>query len=508
MNHPLPAAIRRRSASFALIALPFLPAVAACGGGSGPAGATPAAGSLEPLGREPTVDEIRHLLRRTTFGAPPAEVARVQQIGLDAWLDEQLTIAGDTPVERAAEALILDPREPRVDEVAKWWLFLMERNPNGLQECLAFFWHDHFATSQNVLDDATRAHFVRHVNLLRRQGMGNVKELAYELAIDPAMLVWLDGVSSTVQGPNENFAREFWEVFTLGRNRGYTEDDIAEASRAFTGYRKVVDRNTGEAFFLFDPARHDDGPKTVFGITGNFGYREIVELTFQHRQAAEFLCERLVRHFAYDDPEPALVAGLARILRDHGYELRPVLRALFASNAFFSARARSGRVKMPAEYVVGFTRTTGLELPIGDLYESMILLNQVPTSPPSVFGWPEGTAWLGAQSLLMRGAVLNDVLSAREQHTAQGVSLAQLLPPPGARSADEVVGALAALLQVTLTAAESQQLAEFLGTSARTQNGQLVLEPSVFDGDDTRQVDERVRALLFLLSQHPTYQLR
>lgn len=508
MMHSTPAVCTQQAglAPFAVIVLGLL---AACGGGGGgPAGALPQSGSLEALGREPGEEEVRYLLTRTTFGAPPAEVERVQQMGLDAWLDAQLQIAIDTPVERAAEALILDPREPRVNEVASWWLFLMERNPNGLQECLAFFWHDLFATSQSVLDDASRAHFITHVNLLRRMGTGNIKELVYQLTVDPAMLVWLDGVSSTRLGPNENFCREFWEVFTLGRNRGYTQEDILEGARAFTGYRKVVDRNTGETFFLFDEARHDDGEKTIFGVTGRFGYREMVDLTFSKRQAAEYLCERLFKYYAYNDAEPGVIAGLAKVMRDSGYEMKPVLKTLFRSRAFFSPKARAGRVKMPIEYVVGFTRTTGLELPIADLYSSMIDLSQVPTAPPSVFGWVEGSAWLGAQSVLLRGTVLNDLLSARTQHTALGVSLTQLLPPAGSRSAGAVVDELAKLMQVTLSVSERQRLIDFLNTGARTQGSNLVLEPSAFTGEDTRQVDERVRALVFLLGQHPTYQLR
>jgi uncharacterized protein (DUF1800 family) len=484
--------------------------VAACGGGGDASASTPnaEAQSLAPLDRPLADDEIRHLLRRTTFGASQAEVDRVRQLGLDAWLEEQFVMAVDTPVERAAEALIENRVEPRQDEIAKWWLFLMSRNPNGFQEGLAFFWHDHFATSQRVFEDRARAWFLQHVNLLRRMGTGNVKELAYALAIDPSMLVWLDGVSSTRDRPNENFAREFWEVFTLGRNRGYTEGDIKEAARAFTGYRQVVDRTTNETFFLFDASRHDEGQKAVFGQTGNWGYRDIVELTFAHRQAAEYLCERLFAHYCHKDPAPAAIAGMAKLLRDSGWEIKPVLRALFRSRAFYSTASRQGRVKTPIEYVVGFFRTTGMELPINTHYESMLVLNQTPTLPPSVFGWPEDTAWLGAQSLLQRGDVINDALSARSHHTAIGTSLTQLLPPADQRTAATVVDALARLMQVDLKVDERQRLIDFLGTSVREANGQLVVEPSAFDGNSTRHVDERVRALLFVLAQHPQYHLR
>lgn len=493
----------------ALLALTLLASIPACGGGGGGgSGLTTNPASLAPLGRAPTRAEIQHFLRRTTFGAHPDEIARVAAIGLDAWLEQHLAIQVDTPVERAADAQIQDPREPRMDELARWWIYLMARNPNGLQEVLAFFWHDHFATSQTVMSDRAKPYFVQHVNLLRRMGTGNLRELAYQLAIDPSMLVWLDGVTSTRQAPNENFAREFWEVFTLGRNRGYTETDIKEAARAFTGWRRIQDSRTGDHFFVFDPQLHDAGTKTVFGRSGEYGYRELVDLTFRERQAAEYLVARIFAYFAYPDPEPRLIADMARFLREHDYELRPFLRMLLQSQAFFSERARAGRIKMPVEYVLGFVRTTRMEMPMAKLYEALIDLNQVPTAPPSVFGWPEGNAWLGATSVLQRGDVLNDVIASRDHHVAQGVNVSQLLPPADQRSAAQVVDALADLMQVQLTPDETVRLRTYLDSSVRESGGQLVVEPSRFDGTNTRHLDERVHGLLFILSQHPNYHLR
>jgi hypothetical protein len=486
----------------------------ACGGGGGGTtgggggGGDANANALEPYAQPLTDADLRYFLERTQFGGGDAQVAALRSEGLERSLDKMLAFAADTPVERAAELQIHDLREPRMDELVRYWLFLMLRSENPFQELLAFLWHDHFAVSQNVLDDDARRFYLEHIRLLRRHAAGNLRELSYQLAIDPAMLVWLDGFSSTRQKPNENFAREFWEIFTLGRNQGYTQQDIVEAARAFTGWRLIRDAKTGEYFSLFDPNLHDGGPKTIFGRTGNFGYREVVDLTFDARPAAERFARVLFRYFCHADPSPSVIAQMAAILRGAGYEAKPLLKVLLRSKAFFSPTSRRSWVKTPLEYVIGLMRTTGLELPVAETYEVLISLRQVPTMPPSVFGWPEGSDWLGAQPVLERGNVVNELLAAREYHLLLGRGVQQLLPPAEQRTAASVVDAFAARLQLQLSAPERDKLIQFLNSEASMQNNELQIKASPFDGTDTRHIDERARGLLFILSQHPLYHLR
>ena len=480
----------------------------ACSHGSKTASAAAADQTLDPYTAPLTEADARFFLQRACLGADPKELAKLETLGLHEYLARALEFAVDTPVERAAEAVIQDPNRPRTDELARWWLFLMVRTESPLQEALALFWHDHFATSQLVLSEATKRYMVQHVNMLRRLAAGNLKELVHRVANDPAMLVFLDGVSSTKNRPNLNFPREFFEVFTLGRNNGYTEADIREASRAFTGWRMVEDRATGDVLFVWDPSRHDLGQKTVFGETGSFGYRELVELTFRTRGVAEYIAARLFEHFCGYAPGPGLVAQMAKRLRDNDYELKPLLRALLGSRAFFSAQSRAPIVKSPLEYVVGFSRTTGLELPFPDLYEHLLTLRHVPTQAPSVFGWPTGSAWVGEHAMVQRGSLLNELITAREHNGRLGRSLTQLLPPLEQRTADSVVATLADSLGVTLTLAERQLYVDYLNQQASGSASTYRVERSPFDASNGRHVDERVRGLLFILSQHPSYHTR
>ncbi len=496
-----------------LIAIPVA-LLAACGsGGSAPIGGGGGGGDVNANALDPhdlplSDADIRYFLERTQFGGNDAQVAAIRAQGLDRYVDQMLTFRVDTPEERAAELQIHDLKYPRMDELVRYWLFLMLRSENPFQELLAFFWHDHFAVSQNVLDDQARRFYLQHMTLLRRNAAGNLRELSYQLAIDPAMLVWLDGYSSTKEKPNENFPREFWEIFTLGRNNGYTQQDIVEASRAFTGYRLIKDSKTNEYFSLFDPDLHDSTPKTIFGRTANFGYRELVDWTFEARPAAEHFARRLFRYFCHQQPSDEVVAQMARLLRDHGYEVKPLLRVLLRSKAFFSATSQRSWIKMPIEYVVGFMRTTGFELPVDETYEILISMRQVPTMPPSVFGWAEGADWLGAQPVLERGNVVNEMLTAREYHQILGRGITQLIPSGDDRTAPNVVDALAARLRIPLTAPEREMLIQFLNSEGAVKNGQLEVKASPFSGSNARHLDERVRGLLFILSQHPQYHLR
>jgi len=395
----------------------------ACGGGGG---AAPPAVSLAPHAGPISYAEAQHFLIRTQFGASRADIEELLELGVDAWLERALAFETDKVLEESALDEIENRERPREDEVVRWWLHLMVRTSNPLQEALALFWHDHFGVSQRAFGSSQRHMMIDHVNLLRRRGNGSLRDLLYEVAVDPAMLVFLNGVDSTREKPNENFPREFFELFALGVDNGYTQSDVENTARAFTGYRQRYDSSARQNFVTWDEERHDDEPKTVFGTTGLYGYRELIDLTIDERQVAEHVCKKLFEHFCHDDPAPSLVAEMAAFLRGSDYELKPLLRKLLSSRAFFSSASRMNQVKSPVEFIVGLIRTTGLEPPFYDLDEGLLAAGQRPTQPPSVAGWPGGLNWLGSAHMLERGNLANTLIT---DSRAPESALAQPLGP-------------------------------------------------------------------------------
>jgi uncharacterized protein (DUF1800 family) len=378
------------------------------------------------------------------------------------------------------------------------------------QEVLAMFWHDHFATSSEVLSSDRRHWMVDHVNLWRKDGAGNLRDLLVRMTRDRAMLRWLDGISNRRQAPNENFAREFWELFTLGVDNGYDQADILEAARAFTGYRERYDEDTKLRTIEFDPDRRDTGDKTFFGRTipgqnDHDDFEAVVDITLEERPVAEFICGKLFAYFCYEDPPTELVDELAAELRAKNWELRPVLRKLLTSEAFFSSASRKGRVKSPVDFSLGFIRSTGLVIRISSLDGSLSEQGQRPTQPPTVDGWPEGAFWLSAQAMVERANLTQTCISDRTRQEEAGIDLAKILPPEKERTAEGVVDALAGVLRVDLDPEDRAEMIDYLNTRRNT-DGTYAVQP--FDGADSRHIDERVRGLLYILAQHPTYQVR
>ena len=389
--------------------------------------------SLAPAADALDSARAHHLYRRAGFGGTPDEILAAVDDGLVRTVVRLVTPAPVTSVEAAA-ALVYDavpPREPvnrRANQ--EWWLHLLLKNPNVLQERMALLWHDHFATSQRALNDAT---WFMHeqIQLFRRQGLGNWRELCDAVTKDYAMLAWLDGIFSTEERPNENFARELWELFMLGEGAGYTEADIQEAARAFTGFKLQYEPDHFVTV-KYLPERHDADAKTVFGVTGRFGYGgvdardtdgSIVDLTLERRgdEAARFVCEKLAAHFLYPDPPATITSDLATQLRDGGWELRPIVERLLMSKAMFSARAHRAQLKSPIEFVVGYLRATGIDMPVHRVNQRLVNLDQALCEPPSVAGWPEAESFYGAQAMLERLNFLNEAVS--HVHEPLGVAL-------------------------------------------------------------------------------------
>ncbi len=323
------------------------------------------------------------------------------------------TQKGDLPYQPAINEFytLLISEHAEMRRAGQWWAERMLKTPRPLEEKLTLFWHDHFATSQEKV-----LHFdlmLKQVDTLRRHASGNFHDLLVAVAQDPAMLIWLDNKDNVKGKPNENFAREVMELFAMGEGQGYSEHDIREMARAFTGWTMPpLETVKDEARFVDDPKLHDDGPKTVFGRTGNWNGYDAINLILERPQASRYLTKKLYRYFVREEIDPEVNAKLAKVLVDSRYELKPLLRTIFLSRDFYSPPSVGTQIKGPVQFVVSTYRKLGLRaLPgVPDFNEVTTNLGQTLFFPPNVAGWPAGRSWINPATLLTRGNFAETVL--------------------------------------------------------------------------------------------------
>jgi len=373
-----------------------------------------AAGALTP-------EEARHLLARSGFAATPQGIEALVGLDRSAAVEAVLPAAGATavtdppvwsenwvPPQRKglteAERLALrDTLLEQARDLKAWWLDEMLATPAPLTEVMTLFWHNHFTSSLAKVKSPVLLY--RQNVLLRRHALGNFATLLHEIARDPAMLAYLDNARSRKDAPNENFARELMELFTLGEGH-YAEADLKEAARAFTGWS--VNPKTGA--FAFRARWHDSGDKTVLGTSGKLDGDDVIDILLARPETARLIVDKLWREFISETPDPVEGARLAALFRDSGYEIRPLLAALFTSDAFWAPQNRGRLVKSPVDLVVGTLRAFALPVEDSrDLAWATRRLGQDLFNPPDVKGWPGGTAWITGASLLDRQTLMNRV---------------------------------------------------------------------------------------------------
>lgn len=400
-----------------------------------------------------TADDARHLLTRTGFGAAPQEIADLigqpRTAAIDSLLDDirsepvtprpawtarwqypyaQIGALGQTAVE-----LFYTNRWLDVLDLQKWWLAEMVATPSPLTEKLVLFWHDHFATS---FEGHENPHWMAAQNsFFRRHAAGNFADLARGILRDPAMLVYLTNTENHREAPNENLAREYFELFMLGEGRGYTEADVKDAARALTGHT-VEDISAPR--YRFEPEAHDTATKTILGETGPFDAPDLAELAMRHPAFGPHIVEALWRQFVSDTPQSEDVARLVAVWRNADWELKPLLRDLFLSDAFWAAESRGRLVKSPADLLIGSLRSLGLAVPdAGELNWAMEELGQSLFFPPNVGGWPEGIGWMTDASAAARATILTEMLELDPDAAIRDPELARLMsiaPPTVART--------------------------------------------------------------------------
>jgi uncharacterized protein (DUF1800 family) len=380
--------------------------------------AGPATSAAAPMG----FDEARHLLVRTGFGPTDAEVRAFAGLSREQAVTQLLRDARASAVTAAPDwtAETTPLRYPRPEdatpeerkafqqlqvrrglELRAWWVQEMLATPSPLTERMTLFWHNHFVSSQQKVRFARLMHAQNAT--LRANALGNFATLLHAASKDPAMLIYLDVAQSRKGQPNENFAREVMELFTLGEGQ-YNEQDIKEAARAFTGWS--LDRETGQ--YLFRPGIHDTGVKTVLGRSGRFDGDAVLDVILARPQTSEYITAKLWREFVSADPDPREVKRIAQIFRGQDYDVKAALRGLLLSDAFWAPDNRGTLVKSPVELVVGTLRqlevAPGSALPFAVASSGM---GQNLFSPPNVKGWPGGETWINSNTLLARKQFLD-----------------------------------------------------------------------------------------------------
>jgi uncharacterized protein (DUF1800 family) len=313
--------------------------------------------------------------------------------------------AGKRPVQPVSDRFFYWLRATMLEtrRLGYWWANRMLRTRHPVEQKMALLWHGHFATHENKVRDYRK--MLQQVDLFERYATGNVRDLAVQVAQNPAMLYFLDAQYNVKGAPNENFAREVMELFTMGVGH-YTETDVREAARAFTGW--YFDNLT----FKVDPDKHDDGPKTFLGRTGNFDGVDVLRIIFEQSVTAEYLAGKIYRFLVRDELSPGLQKNLGAVLRKHDYEVKPFLTVIFSSRDFYSQASYGGHIKGPVEHLIAMLKHLGVDSVPGvpDFNQSTIAMGQHLLNPPSVAGWAGGKAWITPGLLMARGNVAREVL--------------------------------------------------------------------------------------------------
>lgn len=372
------------------------------------------------------------LLTRAGFAPSDADVSAYANLTHTAAVDRLLAGVRTTAVTAAPgwiDERFVAPRELRaMSEEARraelqkqvrmgldlrgWWLREMVATPSPLTERMTLFWHNHFVSAQPKVR-YTQLMYRQNV-LLRQHALGSFDQLLHAVAKDPAMLIYLDSATNRRGSPNENFAREVMELFTLGEGQ-YGENDIKQAARAFTGWS--IDVDTGE--YTFRRFLHDGGEKTVFGKTGNFDGDAVLDIVLSQPAAADFIVRKLWREFVSPQPDEVRVKKIAAGFRSSGWNIANTVRALLLQPEVIQRTEDNALVKSPAELMVGLVRQSGGEV-VQPAAAAVALagMGQNLFSPPNVRGWPGGDAWINTQTLLSRKTFLERALAGSKRAMA------------------------------------------------------------------------------------------
>jgi uncharacterized protein (DUF1800 family) len=443
--------------------------------------------------------KVAHLYRRAAFGATWRELDEAVKLGPAECVRRLVEGHGKPTVSdddfAAMTATFIAGGSDQ--NLQGTWLYRILASTRPVVERMVLFWHDHFATSQDKVGNLSLMH--RQIELFRSFELGRLGggpahrfgELLRAISRDPAMLVWLDANSNRRTAPNENYARELMELFALGLGN-YTEKDIQQAARAFTGW--FMQRSE----FRFTASEHDTGPKTVLGQTGNWDGDDVVRIVLEQPGAAMFLVGKLCRYFV-NESEPIgndVLAPLADEFRRRDYDVAWLVPTILRSNAFFSPAAFRKKIASPVDFVLGTARRleAARVRPV-EYAQVCARLGQSLYRPPNVAGWEEGRAWVNSSTVLLRSNFAQAITAAAGSPFAGSIDPAALAAKYGRRSDDEIVEFF---LELLVDGQVPTEVPATLRQTLRESSGGALL------GDDR---DQRVRRLVQLVLSSPEYNL-
>ena len=476
-----------------------------------------ARGGLKPLAPDAwDYAKARHLLVRSGFGGTAEEVAKLHAMGLYAAVDYVVDFRQQPASNIAFDGLLPEKPDPlenkfsgqarnvlrqrrqreetaQLQKFREWWLKRMVESPRPLQEKLTLFWHGHFATEYDVVRNSYA--FYLQNELFRDHAAGNFGALLYGIVHDAVMIRYLDNNQNYKGHPNENLAREIMELFAMGLDQGYTEEDIKEAARALTGYN--FDNATAQ--FRYNVSQHDAENKTIFGRTGNWSGDDLVRLILQQPATSKFIAGKLFQFFAYRGANPETIDRLASLFKTHQYDLAPTLKNLFLSEEFYSARSMGTQIKSPVQLVVGMLRDFGTQGVDARALDSAIRsMGQELLEPPDVKGWRRGRAWINANRLFIRyNTTANLVRSITRADQKRGIDVVTVLAAQGCENAADVVDCLAkTCLAMPLDQKKRKELIDYVGEL-----------PASSEWEKQRnQINGKLLALVVLMVSMPEYQ--
>ncbi len=432
-----------------------------------------------------------HLLNRAGFGARPAEIEAAVAMGREAFVEHLLTGgtgrgepyyasdhmrgAGlsmlrmdevDTQSKKELRRLrrVRDGRQLR--DFAAYWIERMLSGEDPLREKLTLFWHSHFATSQRDVKNSFE--MIRQNELLHEHALASFEDLVRSIARDPAMLEYLDNDDNRKEHPNENFARELMELFTLGEGN-YTEEDVKEAARAFTGW------TDGKSSFRFKENNHDEGEKVVLGVTGNLDGDDVIDILLDREACGLHVASKLITYFEGVEPDPDRAGFYGEFFAANDYDVELLLRRLFNDPAFYRDEVVGTRIAGPVDFVVGTARRLGIRAPARLLNACIGILGQKLFEPPSVKGWDEGEAWINTSSLMHRGNLagmligaiaIDDILAAGDHEVAMEIGAGMMAP--------EKIEPPAESVSMSEASADSPEAADAAADEVAPQDGSMM----------------------------------